>query len=270
MSNKNQSDDSEVLRPDPEAYVHQIHEKRHLNDADVKVVITQRNSNTGGGKTTLAVWLALCWDQHGWGGEEKGTTDPNEFLRTMPDLPPHSVMILDEAEELDSRRSMSEQNVEFSKYWMKMRTRMVDSILTLPTTSALDKRLLELAHVRLHVTKRGEAKVYKIDTSDRHGEVNQQFIEHYYWPDVSDSDEFQQLDEQKQADLDAVGDETAADDERDEEGLKQAIREEAKRRRREGESIREIIGNIPENPDTGNEWSTRTIQRWTKDVEKAG
>lgn len=190
------------LRPDPSAHVHQLHERRHNSEGDVKVVITQRDSDTGGGKSTLAVWLALCWDQHGWDGAEKGTTDPQRLIDLFGELPPHSVAILDEAEELDARRAMKEENIEFSKKWMKARTRQIDSILTLPTTSALDVRMKELAHLRLHVTEQGRAKVYDVTVDDRTGEVDERFVEFYHWPDVSDTPAFRELDQHKQDDLD--------------------------------------------------------------------
>lgn len=257
---------SESLQPDPSAYVHQLHERRHNADGDVKVVITQRDSDTGGGKSTLAVWLAMCWDQHGWDGSEKGTTDPERLIELFGELPPHSVAILDEAEELDSRRAMKEQNIEFSKKWMKARTRQVDSILTLPTTSALDVRMKELAHIRLHVTRKGRAKVYDVTVDDRSGEVDERFIEFYHWPDVSESTQFKQLDQHKQDDLDQNAEENSQTEEPDQAALKKAIRQEAKQRRYNGESIREIASNIPNNPDTGAPYSTETIHRWTKEV----
>lgn len=256
---------SDTLQPDPSAHVHQLRRRRHANDGDVKVVITQRDSDTGGGKSTLATWLALCWDAHGWDGSEKGTTDPEEFLSTVPELPPHSVMILDEAEELDARRSMAEENIEFSKYWMKMRTRQVDSLLTLPTASALDKRMKELAHLRLHVVRKGRAKVYEVTVDDRSGEVDERFVEFYHWPDVSDTQAFRDLDASKQADLDAAEEDGMS--EPDAAAMKKAIRQEAKQRRRSGESIRTIIDNIPNNPDTGAAYSTQTVHRWVKEVE---
>lgn len=215
MSEARQPEDSDrdaagdgALEPDPEAFVHRKRVQRHESEKDLKVVITQRDSETGGGKTTLAVWLALCWDVHGWSGEEKGTTDPDAFLETFPDLPPHSVMILDEAEELDARRSMQDENIEFSKNWMKMRTRQIDSVLTLPTTTALDKRILELADLRIHVTSRGRAKVYEVTVDDRSRKVDEQFVEFYHWPDVSDSEAYHNLDQEKQDDLN----EASADD----------------------------------------------------------
>lgn len=257
-----------TLKPDPDAYIHQLRARRHRNGRDLKVVITQRDSETGGGKTTAAVWLALCWDEHGWDGAEKGMTDPQRFLDTFPDLPPHSCLVLDEAEELDARRHMQDENIEFSKKWMKMRTRQIDSILTLPTATALDSRMEELADVVIHVTGRGRAKVYRIKVDDRTNEVDKRFKEFWSWPDVSKHAEYQALDEAKQEDLDEGASQTDSDDELDGAALKRAIRQEAKRRRRSGESIREIAQNIPNNPDTGAEYSTETVHRWVKEVEQ--
>jgi hypothetical protein len=259
--------DDDTLRPDPSAFIHQLRARRHRNNRDLKCVITQRDSGTGCGKSTAAVWLAMCWDEHGWDGREKGMTDPERFLKTFPDLPPHSCLVLDESEELDARRSMQEENIEFSKKWMKMRTRQIDSILTLPTATALDSRIEELADVRIHVTERGEAKVYRITVDDRTNQVEKKFEEYWSWPDVSTHPEYQKLDEAKQRDLDETGSQTDDEDEVSGGDLKRAIRQEAKRRRRSGESIRSIAENIPNNPDTDAEYSTETVYRWVKEVE---
>lgn len=198
------SKSSERKKLNPQSKLHQMRERRHRNGRDLKVVITQRNSETGGGKTTLAVWLALNWDRHGWDGQEKGTVSVNEFLDVYPDLPKHSVLIMDEAEELDARRSMKSENVEFSKHWMTMRTRQIDSILTLPTSSALDKRLLELADIRINVVSRGVANVYRVKVDDHHPQDGPQqwFMHEIEWPDLSEHPEYLKLDDQKQQMID--------------------------------------------------------------------
>lgn len=253
------------LLPDTSAFIHDMRARRHANDKDLKVVITQRDSETGGGKTTAAVWLALCWDQHGWNGAKKGMTDPQRFIDTFPDLPKHSVLVLDEAEELDARRSMAEENVQFSKKWMKMRTRQVDSILTLPTTSALDSRLKELADVRIHVTRRGRARVYRIKVDDRTGEVDERYVEHWSWPDVSGHKEFEELDKSKQEDLDAGATELSEDTQTEKAEVKEKVREMV----REGQSHREIAGKPPEEFEGNDNWpsSGSTVSRWMREVK---
>jgi hypothetical protein len=197
-----------TLRLSPSSKLHKLRAQRHRNGRDLKCVITQRDSETGGGKTTLAVFLALSWDTKGWDGDKKGTVHPEEFLSTYPDLPKHSVLVLDEAEELDARRSMQQENIDFSKHWMTMRTRQVDTILTLPTTSALDKRLLELADIRINVIGRGRAKVYRVKVDDHAPDNPEQwYLEDIEWPDMSGHPDYQALDAQKQAMIDREAEE---------------------------------------------------------------
>ncbi len=207
--------DSDFLPIDREAPIDKMRQRRHKNGRDLKIVITQRDSGTGGGKTTLATWLALSWD-HGWSAEEKATLDPYEFIKRYPTLPAHSVLILDEAEELDARRSMASENVEFSKAWMTMRTRQLDSILTLPTSGALDSRLLELADVRINVISRGLARVYKVKVDDFNtNHISQRFLHQLEWPDISDHPEYQHLDELKQTKIEAAAEEAEVRTEED-------------------------------------------------------
>ena len=104
------------------------------------------------------MWLALNWDQHGF-DVSKATLEPqsynNRYLETMPG----EGLIMDEAGQVDSRRAMSKTNVEFSDRWQRLRDRPGGSILTLPTSSALDKRLEELADIWINVIDRGLAEV---------------------------------------------------------------------------------------------------------------
>jgi len=175
-----------------------MREQRLAKNRDLKVIITSRNSTTGTGKTTLAVWLALNWDPS-WTAAEKGTLSVSEYLNTYKQLEPGSVLVMDEAEQLDARRSMSQENVDFAEKWMMMRVRNVTSILTLPTSSALDKRLKELADVRINVHRRGRARVYKITVDDHNTSQVREWRWHdIEWPDLSDHPEMQALDEQKQ------------------------------------------------------------------------
>jgi hypothetical protein len=198
---------------DPAMPLHQFREQRLSKNRDLKVIITSRNSTTGTGKTTLAVWLALNWDRHGWTAAEKGTLSVEGSLDTYQQLPAGSVLVMDEAEQLDARRSMSQQNVDFAEKWMMMRVRNVTSILTLPTASALDKRLKELADVRINVHRRGRARCYKITVDDHDtSQVREWGWHDIEWPDISDHPEMEALDAQKQAKIDGVLDDNNSDD----------------------------------------------------------
>ena len=239
--------------------LHQFRERRLRKNRDLKVIITSRNSTTGTGKTTLAVWLALNWDPE-WTADEKGALSVQQYLDTYPDLSPGSCLVMDEAEQLDARRSMSQQNVDFAEKWMMMRVRNVTSILTLPTASALDKRLKELADVRINVHRRGKARVYKITVDDHNtSEVREWRWHDIEWPDMSHHPEMQALDELKEQKIEGALEEAA--DEEDSLSPKEIIREEriktAQRMRDNGKTIAEIAGDI----DMSEGWVSNNTKR---------
>jgi len=229
------------LRLNPDCKLAKIRRHRHREGRDLKVVITQRNSGTGGGKTTLAGWLCLNWDRD-WSAEERATLDPDEFISKYPELPAHSCLLLDEAEELDARRSMAEQNVEFAKQWMMMRTRQIDSILTLPTASALDKRIKELADIRINVIERGVANVYKIRIDDHNtSQVRERFLHELEWPDVSERKELQSLEALKNERIDGKVEDAKSDESQDPDDARREERiKNAQRLRNKGMTTREI------------------------------
>jgi hypothetical protein len=192
---------------DPSMPLHQLFVRRMERGRDLKVIITSKDSQTGTGKTTLAFWLARQWhSMYGdgeWQAEKHATLDVDGFLDAYRELAPGSVLLMDEAEQLDARRAMSGDNVDFSHYWMMMRFNQITSMLTLPTTSALDKRLKELADIWIEVQRRGLATVHKISVgSYENGKVRTPKIQQLEWPNVADHPEMEALDEMKQAKID--------------------------------------------------------------------
>ncbi len=181
---------------DPDGPLHKFRQKRQAQDRDTKIIITSRNSTTGTGKTTLGCWLALNWDYHGF-SIDKATLNPQTYIDRYLDTKPGSVLLLDEAEQLDARRSMAQENIDFAERWMQLRYRMVDTILVLPTASALDVRLEELADIWINVERPGYAKVHKTTVHDQKKNVNQIPMQYLTWPDISDHDVKQGLDEKK-------------------------------------------------------------------------
>jgi hypothetical protein len=238
--------------------LHEFRRRRLKKNRDLKVIITSRNSTTGTGKTTLAVWLALNWDQHGWTADKKGTLSVQEYLDTYKELQPGSVLVMDEAEQLDARRSMSQQNVDFAEKWMMMRVRNVTSILTLPTASALDKRLKELADVRINVHRRGKARVYKITIDDHNtSDVREWRWHDIGWPDMSEHPEMQALDELKQEKIDEQL-ETDDNAEKDPDTARKEEKiETAQRLRDKGE----ILQEIGEAVDMSHEWVRQNTKK---------
>lgn len=190
----------------PETPIHQLFKRRMENDRDLKVVITARDGQTGVGKTTLACWLALNWHamfaSDEWTPENHATFDVSEFFDLYRELEAGSVLLMEEAEQLDSRRSMANENVKFSHYWMAMRVRQICSILTLPSTTALDKRLQQLADVWIEVHRRGKAKVHGIQVESYQKNLQTPKVHWLTWPDISDHPAVVGLDDMKEQKID--------------------------------------------------------------------
>lgn len=193
---------------DPEDPLFQLALSRLRKDRDLKIVWTARDAQTGVAKTTGAGWLALSWNPvfagELWGAETHATLDVDEYFQLYRTLNPGSVLMLDEAEELDARRSMRTENVEFSHDWMMLRKRQIISILTLPSPSALDSRLQELSDVWINSLKRGEALVHGIKVPDYESGYNIQTPKSHVlkFPDVFDHPEIQKLDKMKDDKID--------------------------------------------------------------------
>jgi len=161
------------------------------NDNDIKIIIQGKNSQTGIGKTTLAIELCRFIDPN-WNAERKAFIDINKYLNSYLDYEKGSALLLDEiGAGADSRRSNSKENVELSQGWQLLRSRNIATIATLPSTSMLDKRLLELADYWVLVKKRGIAQPYEIRVNDFNGSVARKPLpgeEHIKFPDLPAGD----------------------------------------------------------------------------------
>lgn len=141
--------------------------KRKLeSDNDIKIIIQGANSQTGIGKTTLAILLCRYIDPE-WNAEEKAFVDVQEYLNAHLDYPKGSALLLDEIEAgADKRRANSQENVDLSQGWATLRARNVATVATLPSISMLDSRMLELADYWILVKRRGVAQPFKINVND--------------------------------------------------------------------------------------------------------
>ena len=253
---------------DPTSPLHQLFLKRMENDRDLKIIITAKDAQTGVGKSTLAFALAASWHSiytgEEWSADEYATFDVSEYLQRYRDVQSGSVLLMEEAEQLDSRRSMASENVDFSHYWMAMRVRQVVSILTLPSTSALDKRLWELADVWINVECRGRAAVYRIGINSFDGEMYTKHVYDQGFPDVSSHPEMKAIDRMKEekierglAEMDSGEDEIPDPDEVERQEKKRVAQQlRASDADLSGEEIGEIVGrsdtwvyNNTEKPD---------------------
>lgn len=184
-----------ILQESPlhKAWINRIAEGR-----DIRVIISADNSATGVGKTTLAVFLALLWDIHGWGAE-KATLDPREFSVLYDEVAPGSVLLLDEAEQaVDRRRSMSKDTLAIGHDFATKRYRQIPGILTLPSKDMMDARIADkLCDFWILVQDTGEAQVFKFDENPFTGKVYYKKVERLEWPALDDNTVFRDVEEKK-------------------------------------------------------------------------
>jgi len=240
-------------RLDPRSWLHQKFLDRMEKGRDLKIIITATDAQTGIGKSTLAFALGASWNPiytgEEWTADDGATYDVGEFLTRYTDLDAGSVLLMEEAEQLDARRSMAGENVDFSHYWMAMRVRQVVSILTLPSTTALDKRLWELADVWINVKRRGMAQVHECQINDYQQQLWNEPVEQLEWPNVSDHPEMQEVDQMKEEKIErGLSDvDTDEDEEVDPKEVKRNEKVEIAQRLRESEHLElsgEQIGAI--------------------------
>jgi hypothetical protein len=208
--------------------LHQLAARRIRKGRDLKIIITAKDSQTGVGKTTLAGWLALSWTKmfagHDWyadpdtHGEGLGTLDPREYFSIIKkvgdDYQPGTVVVVDDAEELDARRSMQNLNVQFSQRWMLMRLKQAITIITLPSPNAIDSRLEELSDVWINIERRGRGLVHDIRVNS-YGSRNVMTEQKHkiLYPNVADHPALETLRRMKEDKMDQWDDEEAEEQE---------------------------------------------------------
>jgi hypothetical protein len=178
--------------------------QRIANGRDMHCIVTA-SSETGVGKTTLAVSLALLWDQHGWTADKAAVADAPEYAYKYDRLPPGSVLILDEAEKAaDSRRSNTHGNVDVSQAFAAKRFRQIFGILTAPSKSWVDKRLgASSADYWIQAQEgdggsiKGEAKVYRMKEQEHYETFYTERTETISWPVLDNDPAFKELDKIK-------------------------------------------------------------------------
>jgi len=266
-SNHNERQTSDPTKTDPRPiYVRvprghefdklqQLYLRRRNNGRTLLVIIIARDAATGTGKTTLACQLAQSWDTHGWTAD-RATLDPGTYADkyTSEDTPKKSVLLLDEAEQAaDARRSMSGQNVKLSHLWATMRFREIYSIITLPSASMLDKRLKELADVKIVVHNRGTAVAYKTKIDDHDGSYRAKRLCRLRWKSMDDDPEYQKLTQKKSermsnyAETFAYGSDEDSSDELDPEQAKRNYRRQVVERMSSGGwTQQEIADALPD------------------------
>jgi alkylhydroperoxidase/carboxymuconolactone decarboxylase family protein YurZ len=177
---------------------------RLVANRDMHVIVTAA-SETGVGKTTLAVVLALLWDQHGWTADKAAVASAEEYIHLYDQVEPGSVLLLDEAEiAADNRRGTTTSSVELSQAFAGKRYRQVFGIMTAPTKSWVDKRMGADAAdywIQAQETDRGRAKgeaiVYRLKSNEHYNTDYTKRHEVISWPRLDNNRVFQELDRRK-------------------------------------------------------------------------
>lgn len=241
---------------DTEMPLHRLAEKRIRLGRDLKIIVTAEDSQTGVGKTTAAGWLALTWTNMFAGedwfvvpdeyGEGMGTLNPKEYFRIIGKIPSvypaGTVVVVDDAEELDARRSMQNLNVQFSQRWMLMRLKQAITIITLPSPSSIDSRLEELADVWINITRRGAGIIHDIRVKS-YGSRNvmTKKVMSFEFPDVSSHPELEKLRDMKEAKMASWDKQDEEEEKPDPEQVeKDTLKKTAQRLREQGKTVREI------------------------------
>lgn len=213
---------------------------RLVTGRDMNIIVTAA-SETGVGKTTLAVAIAMMIDQHGWTAEKAAVADAAEYDRLYDSVPPGTCLILDEAEKAaDARRGMTKESVTLTQSFATKRYRQVFSILTAPSKSWVDNRLgsdaadywiqaLETDMGRI----KGEAKVYRLKTNEHYETDYAERTEYLHWPNLDDNEEFQKLDKRKRELLESDTEQSYVDADDVDELKERAVESATERQRRE-------------------------------------
>jgi hypothetical protein len=170
--------------------LHKEYLNRMAAGRDIRAVITAA-SETGVGKTTLALVLAIMWDIHGW-SPDKVTLDPREYAVKYDEVPPGSVLLLDEAEQaVDRRRGMTSDNLEVSHDFAAKRYRQVIGLLTAPSKGWLDDRIgIDMVDYWIQCQEtdeglpKGEAKVYRLKNNEHYESDYSKKTEIISWPNM--------------------------------------------------------------------------------------
>lgn len=213
---------------------------RLVTGRDMNIIVTAA-SETGVGKTTLAVAIAMMIDQHGWTADKAAVADAAGYDRLYDTVPPGSCLILDEAEKAaDARRGMTKESVTLTQSFATKRYRQIFSVLTAPSKSWVDNRLgsdaadywiqaLETDMGRI----KGESKVYRLKTNEHYETDYAERTEYLHWPNLDGNPEFEQLDERKRELLESDTEQSYVDADDVDQLKEQAVESATERQRRQ-------------------------------------
>lgn len=177
--------------------------KRKQNGRDAKVLVTAADGQTGVGKTNLCDFLAYVSDTTSAGfGPHKTTIEPMRFLELYGELEPGSAAIMEEGEQFDARRGMTNENVEATQKWQKARVREIIAYVNLPDPTMIDGRFERLCDFWINVERRGLARIYQKKIHPTKRVIYYKTLQTIEWPNMDKSATFKHMDSLKGSMLD--------------------------------------------------------------------
>lgn len=168
--------------------------KRKRQDRDAKILVTAADGQTGVGKSNVCDFLGHALDTTDPGFRpHKVTIEPERFIELYNELEPGSALVMEEAEQFDSRRGMRNENVEGSQKWQQGRVREIIALLNLPDPSMIDRRFEKLADYWINVEIRGRARIYKKRIHSIKKSVYYETLQTLQWPNMDRSDTFRAM-----------------------------------------------------------------------------
>jgi len=121
---------------------------------------------------------------------------------------------------------MSNENVDTAFTWQTRRIREITTILTLPTWGDLEKRMREMADVRIEILRRGVALVH-LRERDRYEQQDMFWrpVQVLQWPNMDGVDGYERLAEMKEEFLEGVDGREMLDAEEAQERIKEETKE---------------------------------------------
>lgn len=168
--------------------------RRKMSERDAKILVTAEDAQTGVGKSNLCDFLAYLFDTTEQGFvPEKVSIHAEDFFESYKHVEEGSALVLEEAEQLDSRRHMSQKNVDSSQVWQQERVREVIALLNLPSPKMIDRRMEELADFWINVEARGRARVYEKKIHRIKQSVYYETVQVIKWPNMDGSKSFGEM-----------------------------------------------------------------------------
>lgn len=168
--------------------------KRKREGRDAKCLVTADDGATGVGKSNLCDFLAYATDtSEGGFDEHKTTIEPMRFLELYSELDLESALVMEEGEQFDSRRGMTNKNVDASQKWQQARVREIVAYVNLPDPSMIDKRFEQLCDYWINVERRGRARIYKKKIHRTKRKVYYKTLQVLEWPNMDKSATFKHM-----------------------------------------------------------------------------